>query len=210
MANYTRTNDFSVKDGLSTGNPSKLIKGSEIDDEFDAIVTMSTTKANKAVPSAAGNIATLSVTGDLQDSGDSFFASGTRMLFQQETAPTGWTIDTTLNDAGLRLVDGSTQTFETTASPGGSVAFSTVFGRTATDGHTLTWDQSGHRSHTHTYTPNVATIGPAGGGFIAGYGHGGSNTTSGSSLGNANAINPHSHNIDLQLTFADVIVATKD
>ncbi len=34
------------------------------------------------------------------------------------------------------------------------------------------------KSHTHVHTPNVSTAGPAGGGFINGYGHSGSRSTS--------------------------------
>lgn len=69
MSDYSRNYDFSVKDALSTGDPNKLIKGSEVDEEFDDLVTVTSTKANKAVPSATNNVATLSSTGDLQDSG---------------------------------------------------------------------------------------------------------------------------------------------
>ncbi len=39
MSDYSRVHDFSVKDALATGNPSKQIVGSEVDDELDAIVT---------------------------------------------------------------------------------------------------------------------------------------------------------------------------
>lgn len=46
--------------------------------------------------------------------------SGTRMLFQQTAAPTGWTKITTENDKALRVVSG-------TASTGGSVAFTSAF-----------------------------------------------------------------------------------
>jgi len=45
------------------------------------------------------------------------FASGTKMLFQQTSAPTGWTKVTTHNNKALRVVSG-------TASSGGSNAFS--------------------------------------------------------------------------------------
>jgi hypothetical protein len=69
VTDYSRVNDFSAKDGLTTGNPSKLIKGSEVDDDFDAVVTAVATKANKVVPATTGNVASLSATGDLQDSG---------------------------------------------------------------------------------------------------------------------------------------------
>jgi hypothetical protein len=69
MTDFSRNYDFSTKDALATGNPSKLIKGSEVDAEFDDIAAMSATKANKAVPSAPNNVALLSATGELVDSG---------------------------------------------------------------------------------------------------------------------------------------------
>lgn len=69
MSDYSRVNDFSAKDGLTTGNPSKLIKGSEVDDDFDAVVTAVATKADKAVPASSNNVALLSATGNLVDSG---------------------------------------------------------------------------------------------------------------------------------------------
>ena len=37
MSNYTKSTDFAVKDSLASGNPSKLVKGTEIDTEFNAI-----------------------------------------------------------------------------------------------------------------------------------------------------------------------------
>jgi hypothetical protein len=49
-----------------------------------------------------------------------FFSSGTRMTFNQTSAPTGWTKDTSTDNAGFRLVSGS-------ASSGGSVDFTTAF-----------------------------------------------------------------------------------
>jgi len=69
MTDFSRNYDFSTKDALATGNPSKLIKGSEVDAEFDDIAAMSATKTNKAVPSSANNVALLSASGDLVDSG---------------------------------------------------------------------------------------------------------------------------------------------
>jgi len=44
MADYTKTTNFTAKDGLSTGDPLKLIKGSYFDTEFDAIATAITSK----------------------------------------------------------------------------------------------------------------------------------------------------------------------
>ena len=55
------------------------------------------------------------------------FASGTAMLFQQTSAPTGWTKSTTHNDKALRVVSG-------TASSGGTTAFSTAFATPSVSG----------------------------------------------------------------------------
>ena len=44
MSNYVQLTPFGVKDALSTGNPAKLILGSEVDAEFDAIATAIATK----------------------------------------------------------------------------------------------------------------------------------------------------------------------
>ena len=54
MSNYTKATDFSVKDGLLTGDPAKIIKGTEIDDEFDAISVAIQTKADLASPTFTG------------------------------------------------------------------------------------------------------------------------------------------------------------
>jgi len=34
MSNYTKTTNFASKDTLPSGNPSKIIKGTEIDTEY--------------------------------------------------------------------------------------------------------------------------------------------------------------------------------
>ena len=67
MSNYTKTTNFTVKDSLASGNPAKIIKGSEIDDEFDAIQTSVGTKADLASPIFTGTVtaATVNVTGTL-------------------------------------------------------------------------------------------------------------------------------------------------
>ena len=44
MSNYTQTTFFAPKDALLTGNPAKLIKGSEVDPELAAIATAIATK----------------------------------------------------------------------------------------------------------------------------------------------------------------------
>lgn len=54
MSNYVKATDFAVKDGLSTGNPLKVVKGTEIDTEFNNIATAISTKADLASPTFTG------------------------------------------------------------------------------------------------------------------------------------------------------------
>lgn len=49
MSNYTKTTDFTAKDGLTTGNPAKLIKGADFDVEFNAIATAVSSKIDTSV-----------------------------------------------------------------------------------------------------------------------------------------------------------------
>jgi hypothetical protein len=65
MSNYTKTTNFAVKDTLASGNPAKIIKGSEINTEFDNVATAVATKANTASPTFTGTVTvpTLTVTG---------------------------------------------------------------------------------------------------------------------------------------------------
>lgn len=71
-------------------------------------------------PGTAGNVLQSNGSAWTSASNPPAFASGTKMLFVQTTAPTGWTKDTTNNDKALRVVSG-------TASTGGSASFSSVF-----------------------------------------------------------------------------------
>lgn len=140
------------------------------------------------------------------------FPSGTLMLFQQTSAPTGWTKQTTHDDKALRVVSG-------TASSGGSVAFSTAMATPAVDvsglsagAHTLTTAEM--PSHTHTYaffqtgtqafglnyaTPSYRSMATQ-------------NYTSGSTGGGGS----HDHTISgsgsatINVNYVDIIIASKD
>jgi len=56
MSNYSKLTDFAAKDALSTGNPSKIVKGTEIDDELSAISTAISTKADLTSPTFTGTV----------------------------------------------------------------------------------------------------------------------------------------------------------
>lgn len=67
MSNYSKTTNFTVKDSLPTGNPSKIIRGGEIDDELENIETAVNSKADTASPTFTGTVtaSTVTVTGTL-------------------------------------------------------------------------------------------------------------------------------------------------
>jgi hypothetical protein len=54
MSDYTKLTAFDTKDSLTTGDPLKRVKGTELDDEFDAIAVAIATKANSASPALSG------------------------------------------------------------------------------------------------------------------------------------------------------------
>ena len=54
MSNYTKSTNFASKDNLISGNPLKIVKGTEIDTEFNDIATAIATKADLASPTFTG------------------------------------------------------------------------------------------------------------------------------------------------------------
>jgi len=141
---------------------------------------------------AAGN-------GTWQDAGGGF-DSGTKMVFNQTSAPTGWTKITSNNDAALRVVSGSVGT-------GGSAGFSSPAHGLSAGSHTLTTSQM--PSHTHSYANGNNSFA----GNYAGWGgnssQGGNDQTTGSTGGGSS----HSHSLSGSITtpkYVDVIVASKD
>ena len=54
MSNYTKATNFATKDALISGNPLKIVKGTEIDTEFNNIQTAIATKADLASPTFTG------------------------------------------------------------------------------------------------------------------------------------------------------------
>ncbi|WP_231038833.1 hypothetical protein [Nitratidesulfovibrio oxamicus] len=131
------------------------------------------------------------------------FESGTRMLFQQSTAPTGWTKDTSHNDKALRVVSGA-------VGSGGSVGFSTLFGRTATDAFTLT---TAHMPpHGHPFSFSASESGGGSGNYLWGqlFKISTPNQSVASSVGSSGSGSAHSHGLDMRVKFVDFIIAQKD
>jgi hypothetical protein len=156
-----------------------------------------------------------------------FFAQGNKMLWQQSTAPTGWTKDTSRDNSALRVVSGLVQN-------GGSDNFTTVFGSgKTTAGHALTTAQM--PSHTHNGVTGGAgahshlqRLGVSGG-PSSNIGHSGftgarsdvaadgvvftapvsshSHSFGTSATGGGQA---HSHGLTLNLKYTDVIIAVRN
>ena len=77
MSNYTKSTNFATKDGLASGNPLKIVRGTEIDTEFNNIVTAVNSKADSASPTFTG---TVTVSGTLSGVGSdeiAFLQAGT-------------------------------------------------------------------------------------------------------------------------------------
>jgi hypothetical protein len=62
MSNYTKTTDFESKDNLPAGDVNKVVRGTEIDDEFDAIAVAVATKSDIASPTFTGTVTTANLT----------------------------------------------------------------------------------------------------------------------------------------------------
>ena len=56
MADYITSINFTAKDSLPSGDPQKIIKGTDFQTEFDALAVASATKADLASPTFTGTV----------------------------------------------------------------------------------------------------------------------------------------------------------
>ena len=140
------------------------------------------------------------------------FASGTRLVFQQSSAPVGWTKDVTHNNKAIRVVSG-------TVSSGGSVAFTTAFASQAVSGSvgntTLSEAQMPSHSHGQQVSANANTGGSGNRLDYAGDFTGLSAYPQGINTLNTGGGGAHNHSfsgtaINLAVQYVDIIIATKD
>ncbi len=62
MSNYTKATNFAAKDALISGNPAKVIKGTEVGAEYDAIAVAVNSKSNSASPTFTGTVTVADLT----------------------------------------------------------------------------------------------------------------------------------------------------
>jgi len=156
MTDYTKATNFASKDSLSSGNALKIVKGTEIDTEFNSIQTAITTKADLASPTFTGtplSPTASSGTNTTQIATTAFVQTALALLYPVGSIYTNATVSTnpgtllgfgtwTAFGAGRVMVgyDSSNALFDSAEETGGSADAITV-------------------SHTHTATSTVTDSG---------------------------------------------------
>ena len=168
MSDYTKSTNFATKDNLSSGNALKIVKGTEIDTEFNNIATAIATKADLASPTFTGTptlpTGTIAVT---QSSGSNTTTIATTAFVQAAIAllyPVGsvYTNASVSTNPGTLLGFGTWTAFGAGRVPVGFDSGNALFDSAEETGgsadaitvshtHTATSTDSGH---THTTTWN--------------------------------------------------------
>lgn len=220
--------DKTKLDGIATGAQVNVGTNLGITGTGNARTITSSTGSNVTIPVATSSTAGLMATGDKSkldgiETGADRFPPGTKMLFAQSAAPTGWTKDTTHNNKALRVVSG-------TAGSGGSLAFTTAFGNRTTGstaaggtvaGHSLSHAQMPGHNHRTAHEAALSVFGNVGDTRF--YGRVldtfivnrdlPDNLTGVEGGGQAHAHGftgaSHAHGLDMQVQYVDIIIATK-
>ena len=148
MSDYTKSTNFATKDNLSSGNAAKIVKGTEIDTEFNNIATAIATKQDYDADLAAFALKT-APTGDVVGTTDT-----------QGLTNKTLTNPTVTNYVESVVAIGNTGTSQTIALTSGTVQTATLTGNctftmpTATAGKSfiLLLRQDGTGSRTATFT----------------------------------------------------------
>ena len=181
MSDYTKSTNFATKDNLSSGNPLKIVKGTEIDTEFNNIAIAVATKADLASPTftgtptlPTGTIATTQSTGNSSTAlaTTAFVQAALAALYPVGSIYTNASVSTnpatllgfgtwTAFGAGKVMIglDSSDATFSTVGNTGGSKDAITVsHTHTATSTSTVTDPGHSHTGGVSVYT-NPANTG---------------------------------------------------
>ena len=110
MSNYTKTTNFAAKDSLPSGNAAKIVKGAEIDTEFNNIATASATKANANNAALTGTTVfatlsdgTIAITGWVDEDN---MASNSAVLIPTQQSVKAY-VDSQVTAQDLDVTDGS-------------------------------------------------------------------------------------------------------
>ena len=109
MSNYTQSTNFATKDALTSGDPLKIVKGTEINTEFVNIAVAIATKADSSAISS-GTVTSVSGSGGttgLTLTGGPITTTGTLTLAGTLAVANGGTGAATLNGAGIVTTTGT-------------------------------------------------------------------------------------------------------
>jgi hypothetical protein len=163
VTDYTKSTNFATKDNLSSGNPLKIVKGTEIDTEFNNIATAIATKADLASPTFTGTpslpTGTTAVTQSSTDSSTKVATTAFVQAVAQVLFPVGAIYSATVSTNPATLLGFGTWT----AFGAGRVLIGagTGGGATYTAGSTGGSKDAITVSHTHTATSTVTDNGHA-------------------------------------------------
>lgn len=212
MSNYTKATNFAIKDGLVTTDPAKIIKGTEIDNEYNAISNAIASKADTNSPALTGTPTAPTATAGTNTTqiATTAFAlangvpSGCILLWSGSIAsiPSGWVLcngSSGTPDLRNRFVVGAGSTYAVAATGGSADA--TLVSHTHTFSGT-TGSMNRNNPHSHVYPGHLNGGGGNPGGDLNGldnYGYrtydtdvnhehsfSGTTASSGSSATNAN------------------------
>lgn len=107
--NYIKATNFYLKDSLVTGDPAKIIRGTEVDAEFNAIATSIISKADLVSPALSGT-----PTAPTPTLGDNSNRLATTSFVLNNSVPAGgiilWSGSTAAVPTGFLLCDGTSGT----------------------------------------------------------------------------------------------------
>jgi microcystin-dependent protein len=183
MSNYTKATNFATKDTLPTGDSNKIVKGTEIDNEFNSISGAISSKSDIASPTFTGspaaptatagsNTTQIANTAYVRGELTTLIPSGIILLWSGSivSIPSGWVLCNGSNstpDLRDRFVVGAGSTYAVNATGGAN---------------TVTLDATMIPAHTHTFSATTSVVSND-------HNPGFSGTTSGQS-------NTHSHGVN--------------
>ena len=215
MSSYTKATNFASKDALSSGNPLKIVKGTEIDNEFNAISTAVNSKIEgynallTGTPTATTASATtystqIATTAFVHD----VLPKGIIMLWSGSSAsiPFGWALcngSSSTPDLRDKFIVGAGSTYTVAATGGATTAVSGVPSVADTSAEALTIAQM--PLHGHPYlSGTVGVSSPSGAGGFTRDGNentvysaftGTPSSTTGQQIGGTGGGGTHSHTL---------------
>jgi hypothetical protein len=173
MSNYVKATNFATKDTLPTGDSNKIVKGTEIDNEFNAIAGAISSKADLASPTFTGtpaaptatsgsNTTQIATTAFVAAAAAALIPSGVITLWSGSIAsiPSGWLLcngSSGTPDLRDRFVVGAGSTYAVNATGGNANA--TLVSHTHTATSTVT--DPGHLHDTGQFDSGSFAFSPA-------------------------------------------------